>query len=433
MGLAQALGVLARRGVSTRAADVTSERGCGSRVCFSHGYVAFVARKSTMNISRGLSCGSLALCLMLLPVDLFAQGSASAAPEDCEAGQQYKSPPKIIRGPFLQQVTRESVVVRWDTNRASNSVVKFGLDGATRDRSVCDFASTTHHETLVTGLTAGEHYEYVARSNGAETPAFSFRAAAAQDQPYSFVVYGDNQSNPDIHEAVANAALATDPDFFLNTGDIVSDGKILHQYDTRFFEPAYDLLARTPFFVSIGNHENEDDNYFDLLSLPGNEHWYAITVGNARILALDTNLDYSPGSEQYAWLEDQLERAHDDGSEWLVVFNHKPAWCNGWDSPGYDGEVLERTTLVPLYEHYHVDVVFNGHAHDYEHGTKNGVTYIINGGGGGALDTLRNSFPWITVYESTHHFVHVSADAATMHITAIRPDGSFVDDFTLSH
>ena len=292
---------------------------------------------------------------------------------------------------------------------------------------------TTHHETQIWGLDAGVRYEYVVRSDGAQSDAFAFRAAAGQDEPFSFVSYGDNQDNPDIHYTVAEAALATAPDFFVNTGDIVSDGTVFEQYDDRLFTPAFDLLARTPFFVSIGNHEHEDPNFFDLLSLPGNEHWYGFTAGNTRFLALDTNKLYLPGTDQYVWLESELASARSDGAEWIFVFNHQPAWCDGWGSPGYDGQALERFTLVPLFEQYAVDVVVNGHAHDYEHGLKNGVTYLIDGGGGGSLDSKQNDFDWITVYDAVHHFVHYEVDGTSMHISAYEPDGTMIDDFTLMH
>jgi hypothetical protein len=352
---------------------------------------------------------------------------------DCEAGHEYGAPPAIVRGPFLQQVTRESVVVRWDTDRPANSVVRYGPEGGARDRTWCDFTATTHHEAQVWGLSAGARYEYVVRSDGAESAAYAFRAAAGPGEAFSFVAYGDNQDNPDIHEAVATAALATEPDIYLNTGDVVSDGLVFEQWDERFFGPAFELMARTPFYVSIGNHENQSPYYFDLLSLPGNEHWYSVRIGDALLIALDTNKLYLPGSDQYAWLVHELSKARDAGVEWIILFNHQPAWCEGWGGPTYDGEFLERFVLVPLYEQYGVDLVLNGHAHDYERGQLNGVTYIIDGGGGGGLDTKQWEVDWITVYEATHHFVHGEVDGTSMHLTAIRPDGSVVDDFTIQH
>ena len=44
-----------------------------------------------------------------------------------------------------------------------------------------------------------------------------------------------------------------------------------------------------------------------------------------------------------------------------------------------------RATLVPLFEQYGVDVVFSGDDHFYRHSLRNGIHYIITGGGGAPL------------------------------------------------
>ena len=41
---------------------------------------------------------------------------------------------QVIRGPYLQQGTPTSVVVRWRTDVPTDSAVKFGQDAATLDR-----------------------------------------------------------------------------------------------------------------------------------------------------------------------------------------------------------------------------------------------------------------------------------------------------------
>ena len=95
----------------------------------------------------------------------------------------------------------------------------------------------------------------------------------------------------------------------MHTGDLVSDGDSYTDWSTQFFAPAAELIANTPFFPVLGNHENDAPYYYDYFSLPGNEQYYAITYGPARIIGLDTNADFSPSSAQYAWLVDELQSA----------------------------------------------------------------------------------------------------------------------------
>ena len=47
-----------------------------------------------------------------------------------------------------------------------------------------------------------------------------------------------------------------------------------------------------------------------------------------------------------------------------------------------------RNDWVPLFASRNVDIVISGHAHNYNRGLTNGVTYIISGGGGAVSDEL---------------------------------------------
>lgn len=354
-------------------------------------------------------------------------------PVDCEEGLTYEGdPPSIVRGPFLSQVGTDSVMIRWDTDREANSVVKYGLDEV-GELTACDFSPETHHEMMVFGLEPGLVYDYIVRSDGAQSATNSFTSAPGAEDSFTFAVWGDNRSIPENHREVALAMHEADPDFVINVGDIVGDGGVFEQYDEQFFEPARELLASKPFYVSIGNHEKEAEHYYDLLSLPGNESWYAYTYGNTRFISLNTNKLYIQSSKQYQWLEAELANARDNGAEWIVVYAHHPAYSEGWDSPGYQGEILMRVSVIPLLEKYDVDLFFAGHTHDYERGTLNGVTHIISGGGGSSLDSFQQDFDWITVYAAAFHYVYAEVVGETMYLEARQPDGTLLDQFMLEH
>ena len=217
---------------------------------------------------------------------------------DCEEGMEYEgTPPEIVRGPFLQQVGTDTIVFRWDTDRPAGSVVKYGREQV-GEASACDFAPKTHHEMRVYGLEASSIYSYVVRSDGAQSDQYGFGTAALPGEPFTFAVWGDSRSRPEEHRRVAMAIYEAGPDFAINVGDIVASGGNFWEYDPQFFDPAFELMANTPTYVSIGNHEAESPHYYDLLSLPGNEMWYAVPYGDALFISLNTNRLYIQGSEQ---------------------------------------------------------------------------------------------------------------------------------------
>jgi MYXO-CTERM domain-containing protein len=73
-------------------------------------------------------------------------------------------------------------------------------------------------------------------------------------------------------------------------------------------------------------------------------------------------------------------------------------------------------------------MVFAGHDHVYERGEKDGVRYIVSGGGGAPLYPLGKKRSGATIaFESAHHFVDVAVDGTRVTTTARRPDGSILE------
>ena len=88
--------------------------------------------------------------------------------------------------------------------------------------------------------------------------------------------------------------------------------------------------------------------------------------------------------------------------------------------------------LVPLFEQYRVTAVFNGHDHNYQRHVKNGVQYIVTGGGGAPLYPVDGPIPGLTQkVESTEHFVQVKVEGNEATLEAVALDGSLIDTFEL--
>ena len=347
--------------------------------------------------------------------------------EDCEP-YGYSASPTIIRGPYLQHVTKNTIRILWQTDTPSNSIVRFGQ---TDDLGFfqCDLTEETYHQVEVEKLSMETQYHYQVRSSGAESEPATFATAPDIDTPFTFAVYGDNRTLPANHQAVVDVMTDEVPDLILNVGDVVTSGWSKSQFDTEFFDQIGPLLRTTPVYISIGNHEGESPFYFQYFSFPGNQRWYKFDYGNARFLALDTNWLYLPGTEQYKWFAKELDQAQSDQVQWIFVFSHHPAYSEGW--VGYVGELQIRNHLLPLMEQYGVDIFFNGHTHTYERGTLNGVTQILTGGGGGPLDPCVRDFEHIDICSANFHFVKVEISGADATITALDTEGTTIDTLTL--
>jgi hypothetical protein len=158
-----------------------------------------------------------------------------------------------------------------------------------------------------------------------------------------------------------------------------------------------------------------------------------MTYGNARLIGLDTNTDYSAGSPQYNWLVHEFQSAAYRAATWrIVIFHHPPFTC----TTGHSDDVTVQHQLVPLFELYGVDLVFSGHSHAYERYLHHGIFYIVTGGGGGPLYPLvPDVVPPIRQFGlSVHHYcvARVNPATRTLALTAIDLAGRIFDAVTLS-
>ncbi|MFG2470969.1 fibronectin type III domain-containing protein [Streptomyces canus] len=271
----------------------------------------------------------------------------------------------------------------------------------------------------------------------------TFTTAPAHKKPFTFTAFGDQGVS---YHGLANDSLllGQNPAFHLHAGDIAyadpaGQGK---SADTGFDSRVWDqFLAQTesvaksvPWMVSYGNHDMEawyspngyggeearftlPDNGPDKKHLPG---VYSFVHGNTAIISLDPN-DVSfeipanlgiSGGTQTTWFEGQLKkyRAAKD-IDFIIVFFHHCAYCT---STAHASEGGVRQEWVPLFEKYTVDLVINGHNHQYER------TDVIKG------DKVAKKLPiGETAYSETEGVVYVTAGAAGRSLYAFTAPDSY--------
>ncbi|MHC5066474.1 MAG: purple acid phosphatase family protein, partial [Planctomycetota bacterium] len=313
---------------------------------------------------------------------------------------------RVLKEPYLQNVEPTSITIMWETEEAEPSRLAYGKD-PTDLQWIAFLTPVTIHELRISGLR--DDCTYYFRTE-ASSELRSFRTAPAQERPWRFSVYGDSRTFSADHAKVCSAILQDEPEIVLHMGDLVTDGRVYDQWQAEWYEPAAELLALAPMYPVPGNHEYQSAWYYRFFSLPqdssGTESWYAFARAGALFIGLDTTLDFSPGSNQYQWLEAVLSQ---DESTFKVLSLHHAPFTSGIHQQ--DQAVANvRNHLVPLFESHQVDLVFAGHDHHYERSAKDGIQYVISGGGGAELRNPNLPNPYSLVKGKFHQ--HCSVDIA---------------------
>ncbi len=350
--------------------------------------------------------------------------------------------PQITKLPMLQDYRQDAMTLLWETdgNLASHTV-EWGRSNITENTwSQIETVQidSTHfvHRATLTGLSPETSYVYRVRSGGTLSATYTFRTAPFRNTPFAVAWWGDSQVGPTVLRQLIPSMLARGVDWMGVAGDLVSSGGSLYDWQTYWFGALeYRNLAQThPALFARGNHDGEHPYSYAYSVLPGNGSWFAFDYGNSRFIFLDTEASTSASPEQYAWLVNELARPGTQNATFRVVCFHKLPYANLWNGGGYTGESWVRNDWVPLFRQYHVDAVINGHSHNYNRGVTNGVTYLVVGGGGGALDTERVAYwPLFPLeYEfSLYHYGLMQISGHVLTWSAFDNSDQLLDNFTL--
>jgi 3',5'-cyclic AMP phosphodiesterase CpdA len=265
------------------------------------------------------------------------------------------------------------------------------------------------------------YYETAGGSGSFKTPG---------DGPFEFIVFGDTRTRHEMHQRVIDAMVKTDPEFVIHTGDLVTDGSDPALWP-RFFSIEKELLKRAPFFPVLGNHERNTPQFYDFFDVK--RAYYAFDWGNVHFTLLNTELNGIEDreafwQEQTRWLEADL-KASQKADLRIAVFHQPP--FTAVKRRQTDGKKVRE--WVPLFEKYKVAAVFSGHDHNYQHHAKNGVHYIVTGGGGAPLYAVDAPVEGLTVnVESIEHFVRMIGEPGKVKLEAVALDGRILESFTIT-
>jgi acid phosphatase type 7 len=371
-------------------------------------------------------------------------GAGGSAPSELPASYPDAGTLGMVRGPYLQNVTDTAVTVMWEAAEACAGYVETWSTDGYAVHGPDPFAA--RHEVALSGLPAhAAELEYRFRclapadADPAGSPAAAvigsqetLRLAPAVAEPFRLALYGDSQANPAVHTQVVASVMGILPNLLIHLGDEVDDGGVYAQWDEQFFGPIQPLAKAVPFFVAIGNHENNAANFYDLHAQPSPENYFAFTYGNSYNIVVDANeLSGLVSPEQILWLGDRLASPEALGAEWLLVYGHQPPYSEMWGAPGYDGTSYMRDVVLPMLNAAGVDIYFSGHAHGYQRGESGGTVLVVSGGGGGALDQVQQDLSAIDLSLAVHHFVQVDIAGPHLELRAVDTTGATIDTLTI--
>ncbi len=195
----------------------------------------------------------------------------------------------------------------------------------------------------------------------------SFKPAHAQAD-YNFGAAGDWGCNSNTDKTVDNMD-AKNPERVFALGDYsyLSTG-------TCWFNRIGPIDSITK--ITIGNHEDDSDEGFSgYMSHFGlTKTYYSFNHQNTHVLVMDSDRNsFSSGSAQYNFVTNDLQSASQNPNiKWIIVYIHKqmytsPNTCSASSCTNTASDATNlRNTYHAKFEQYGVDLVLNGHVHNYQ-------------------------------------------------------------------
>lgn len=292
------------------------------------------------------------------------------------------------------------------------------------------------HVVRVCGLEAGRTWFYRVGGGGEFSPESTVATAPAENtaETVRFAVAGDSRGAPATWGVVAAAAQDAGAEFFVFTGDALSNGSVMADWDL-WFDAAAVPLATLPIVLVQGNHEANDQFAYGLFPTPTDEGSFGLDYGPVHFSIVNDNPYGDWNATAMAdWLAADLSSTD---HPWRIPVFHRPIVSS---SNPHGEDATNKTYLLPVIDAAGVPLVFSGHAHNYERShpvrgmvqTEGGTVHFVTGGAGAPLYTASYGRGYTAVEAKLEHWVLVEANATTWTSTAYDLAGNVIDSVVLT-
>ena len=328
----------------------------------------------------------------------------------------------------------------------SNDVLRFKVSGTSRTYTanhMCGppaaapenfVAPGFYHDVLLSKLKPSTryYYQFGAGTGWSKILSFETPPLIGNKDPFKFITYGDmglySPATQKVASLVAEEA-EKGVKFVLHQGDLAYAGGYAYLWDQwlSMIEP---IATRVPYMIGIGNHEQSHligggkdpskakgngfhpswGNYLDdsggecgvpphyRFHMPDSGNsvwWYSFDYGMVHFVMMSTEHNFTVGSRQYRWLENDLASVNRDVTPWVVLAGHRPMYCSIDFPSDYQVSLYMQQALEELFHKYEVNLGLYGHYHSYERTCKvykhkcskdKGMVHIVVGTAGASVD-----------------------------------------------
>ena len=171
---------------------------------------------------------------------------------------------------------------------------------------------------------------------------------------------GDWASGTNAHET-ALSMYRKGVDLTLGLGDYAyaTGSTAVHAWWDNQMAPVHER-----FKGALGNHDTQDQSVYAQLFGQSNDWFYSFDKNGVHFVAMNTEEAFGPGSSQYKFIDQDLQSASSRPDvKWIIVYFHQPMYT----SPSHHPPVTSlRNAYHPLFDKYGVDLVLQGHNHNYQ-------------------------------------------------------------------
>ncbi|WP_321424653.1 metallophosphoesterase [uncultured Bacteroides sp.] len=230
---------------------------------------------------------------------------------------------------------------------------------------------SVYYWTKLKNLVFHSGYKYRVRTGTKASGWYRFSMPDNTTNRFSFVYFGDVQDSlggklKDVFTNVRHQLPKTD--FYVFVGDLVE--RPMDCYWQEAFNSLDSITQTKPIIVSPGNHEyikgmpsHLEERFTYTLSYLIDSRYkdnnvFSFDYKDATIITLDSNRDFWYLFSQKKWLKEALEKSK---KKWKIVVLHHPIYS----IKGKYNNLIVRLILNPLIKEYGVDLVLEGHEHNY--------------------------------------------------------------------
>ena len=263
-------------------------------------------------------------------------------------------------------------------------------------------------------------------------------ASTHDNSSFNIAVAADWGCEEDTKKTAKNIQ-EKNPELVIAAGDLS-----YHESSDCWFEIIEPFVSKMK--IAMGDHEYSDttggaigiiNQYLKPLNLE--KTYYSFDMNNVHITIIDPYIDYTPGSAQYSFIENDLKTASTNPKiDWTFVVESIPIYTSPAQHPGNS---TIRDIYHPLFDKYGVDIVLTSDNHNYQrtfplkynsegdssndpiiadrdltsYNTDSGVIYLITGTGGRSLYEIKEQAPFVAKQDDKHYgFLNIDVNGNTV-------------------